>query len=111
MASITLNETMEKVVKAYAERKEIGLTEAANLLIGSGDKRLRAINKYAQEQKAKAPAKPKKVKGKVKAAKAPRAAKAKGPLARKQASKAKPPRIRKAKNSLAAPLAEVAPIQ
>jgi hypothetical protein len=98
MASITLSPETEAIVKEYAEKRGITLTESGNRLVHSGHKRLVAIHKYADANK---PAKKPRAK-KEKAAKPAKAPKAKGPLARKMESKAKAPRVRKAKAKIAA---------
>lgn len=82
MSQIKLSSEVEKAVGQYASKKGISVAEAANNLIATGIKRLKAVHKYMAahpgEEKPKAKAK----------AKAPKAAKEKAPKAKAKKVKA-----------------------
>lgn len=80
MSQIKLSSEVEKAVGQYASKKGISVAEAANNLIATGIKRLKAVHKYMAahpgEEKPKAKAK------------APKAAKEKAPKAKAKKVKA-----------------------
>ncbi len=57
---IRVSADSEKAIKAYAEKRGIQVSEAADALIGTAVSRLNALARYSKNQGAQAPGKPRK---------------------------------------------------